>query len=405
MKKSTFGLSGHSKILEQAARLSKQTAKLIPKFHAFQSTSEPEETDQWVSFWNEGEEKFESNGKNGQCRVAQAGAAAQQENQIDKAADAECRPEGELENTSVEDMARKIELRKQTNSDYAKVAMPTHVAKVSFLHLKQFAQFSSIKPDRMFDDGEKIFQDGFMQQQRALIMNTFPEKEAALVGMHKQLIARWQKKAVEEKNKHLSEEECKMLQEYNLTTDDPDMLKKSERMIEVIHETVWPLITEAYRDFKDACCYGKLCLTKLYNYKPDLYEEAMDVVKHLTRIHLDIETMMNDQVDYYLKSDFLFPFTRQITCLCINRAGLVTDLDGEMNAIQQTYTLSKYDDAERERCLKSVQRLARYYDQSRMLILKCLIQPVDDIDLTAAALRNAKTPMDLFVISKQAYLD
>ncbi|KHJ47189.1 B9 protein [Trichuris suis] len=51
--------------------------------------------------------------------------------------------------------------------------------------------------------------DGFMQQQRALIMNTFPEKEAALVGMHKQLIARWQKKAVEEKNKHLSEEECK----------------------------------------------------------------------------------------------------------------------------------------------------------------------------------------------------
>ncbi|KFD67256.1 hypothetical protein M514_05084 [Trichuris suis] len=405
MKKSTFGLSGHSKILEQAARLSKQTAKLIPKFHAFQSTSEPEETDQWVSFWNEGEEKFESNGKNGQCRVAQAGAAAQQENQIDKAADAECRPEGELENTSVEDMARKIELRKQTNSDYAKVATPTHVAKVSFLHLKQFAQFSSIKPDRMFDDGEKIFQDGFMQQQRALIMNTFPEKEAALVGMHKQLIARWQKKAVEEKNKHLSEEECKMLQEYNLTTDDPDMLKKSERMIEVIHETVWPLITEAYRDFKDACCYGKLCLTKLYNYKPDLYEEAMDVVKHLTRIHLDIETMMNDQVDYYLKSDFLFPFTRQITCLCINRAGLVTDLDGEMNAIQQTYTLSKYDDAERERCLKSVQRLARYYDQSRMLILKCLIQPVDDIDLTAAALRNAKTPMDLFVISKQAYLD
>ncbi|KFD46655.1 hypothetical protein M513_12464 [Trichuris suis] len=187
-----------------------KTAKLIPKFHAFQSTSEPEETDQWVSFWNEGEEKFESNGKNGQCRVAQAGAAAQQENQIDKAADAECRPEGELENTSVEDMARKIELRKQTNSDYAKVATPTHVAKVSFLHLKQFAQFSSIKPDRMFDDGEKIFQDGFMQQQRALIMNTFPEKEAALVGMHKQLIARWQKKAVEEKNKHLSEEECKV---------------------------------------------------------------------------------------------------------------------------------------------------------------------------------------------------
>ncbi|KFD64154.1 hypothetical protein M514_12464 [Trichuris suis] len=187
-----------------------KTAKLIPKFHAFQSTSEPEETDQWVSFWNEGEEKFESNGKNGQSRVAQAGAAAQQENQIDKAADAECRPEGELENTSVEDMARKIELRKQTNSDYAKVAMPTHVAKVSFLHLKQFAQFSSIKPDRMFDDGEKIFQDGFMQQQRALIMNTFPEKEAALVGMHKQLIARWQKKAVEEKNKHLSEEECKV---------------------------------------------------------------------------------------------------------------------------------------------------------------------------------------------------
>uniref|UniRef100_A0A5S6QQD5 BAR domain-containing protein n=1 Tax=Trichuris muris TaxID=70415 RepID=A0A5S6QQD5_TRIMR len=387
MRKSTPRLSSRSKILQQAANFSRQCTTSIPKFHALQYANDPEETGQWVGAGNDREDKLKRKDRIDQGKMCHGAAALESPN--DNVVEVERLLKCE-QKSRVDEMAQKADLRDgTTDSRIGTPPLSYKVSRASFLHLKQFAHVSATSTDGMFEQGEKLFHVGFLQQRREEIVRTFPKRAAALLRMHKQLEESWQKTVAEEKNKSLSEDEYKMLQECMGTTGKVNALKNGERMIEIIHEKIWPMIANSYREFSDACCYGKLCLTKVHNFKPDLYEEAVKVVKQLTQIHLDIESMLSDQVDYYLK-----------------RAEMVIEIEeGEMNAIQQTYMLSKYDNTERDRCLSCVQRLAHYYHESRALILKCLILPTDDVDLTEAALKMARNPMDLLVIAKQMHLD